>query len=191
MPETERAQQLLALFTSPESAEGIAGDLAEGRNGGGSIVFWRHVVATMAALCGSIFSTAPLATLGLLTAGCFLFASSALGGAVAVRLFPQQVGSAASWIVLLSLWWGGALCTGALLVGVAQVRGMAACVMLAITAEALLIPFALMVQRSSSAIPAIVFYLIAALAPLPLLTGGTLVRLRLIARGTHTVERQR
>ena len=189
MRDTERAQRLLALFTSPERAEGIAGDLTEARDGRGSISFWRHVLATMVALWGHTFSRAPLATLGLLAAGYFLFASSALSGVVAVRLFPQQLGPAVSWIVLSSLWWGGALCTGALLVSVAQVRGMAACVVLAITAEALLMAFAVMVQRPSPAIPGVAFFLIAALAPLPLLTGGTIVRLRLVARGNHTLER--
>ena len=188
MPDTDRAQRLLALFTSPERAEGIAGDLTEDRDGGGTISFWRHVLATTVALWGSTFSRAPLRTLGLMTAGYFLFASSALSGVVAVRLFPQQIGPAVSWIVLSSLWWGGALCTGALLVRIAQARGMAACVVLAITAEALLIAFGVTVRRPSTAIPSVAFYLIAALAPLPLLTGGTLVRLRLIARGNRTLE---
>lgn len=191
MSETERAQRLLALFTSPECAEGIAGDLTEARNGGSSISFWRHVLTTMAALGGSTFTKAPLTTLGLVAAGYFLFAASALSGVVAVRLFPQQIGPTVSWIILSSLWWGGALCTGALLVSIAQVRGMAACVMLAIMAEAVLMAFGVTVRRPAPAIPGVAFYLIAALAPLPLLMGGTLVRLRLIARGSHTLERSR
>jgi hypothetical protein len=184
MPDTERAQRLLALFTSPECAEGIAGDLTETHGRGGSISFWRHVLATMLALCGSTFSRAPLSTLGLLTAGYFLFAASALAGVVAVRLFPQHIGPAMSWIVLSSLWWGGALCTGALLVNVAQVRGMTACVLLAIAAEALLMVFGVTVRRPAPAIPGAAFYLIAALAPLPLLTGATLVRRLLIGNAT-------
>lgn len=189
MPSTGRAQKLLALFTSPECAEGIAGDLTEGHEGGSSISFWRHVLATMVALWGSTFSRAPLATLSLLAAGWFLFAASALGGVVAVRLFPEQIGPTAGWMVLSSLWWGGALCTGALLVSVAQVRGMAACVVLALTAEALLMVFGVTVRRPSPAIPDVAFYLIAALAPLPLLTAGTIVRLRVL--GKHTLERER
>jgi hypothetical protein len=138
---------------------------------------------------GSIFTRAPLGTLGLAAAGCWLFASSALAGVAAVSLFPPFIGSAVSWIVLSSIWWSGALCTGASLVGIGQARGMAACVVLAILAEALLIAFGLTVLppeilRTRS----VVFYAIATLAPVLLLTGGAIVRLRLMPRGTHILE---
>ena len=193
MPDTERAQRLLALFTSPESAEGIAGDLTEAHDGGGSSpAFWRNVLATTAALWGSVCSGAPLVTLGLVAAGCALFASSALSGVVVVNLFPGQLGAAAGWIVP-SLWWIGALCTGALLVGIAQTRGMAACLVLAMTIEAMLALFAVTVSVPHSDIlrtPRLVFYLVAVLAPLPLLTGGVMMRLRL-TRNADALEQER
>ncbi len=188
MPNTQRAQRLLALFTSAECAEGIAGDLAENRDGD-SIWFWRQVLTTLLALWGSTFTRAPLGTLGLVAAGCWLLASSAFVGVAAVSLFPQHIGSAVSWIVLSSIWWSGALCAGASLVGIGQARGMAACVVLAVLAEALLIAFGVTVLPSEIlGTRSVVFYSIAALAPLPLLTGGAIVRLRLITRGNHMLE---
>jgi hypothetical protein len=192
MRNTARAQELLALFTSAECAEAIAGDLTEGRGDRGSIWFWRQVLATTVALWGGTFTRAPLASLGLVAAGCWLFASSALVGIAAVSLFPQYIGSAMSWIVLSSFWWGGALCTGASLVAVAQARGMAACVVLAITGEALVMAFGLtLLQPEVLRTSSVVFYSIAAFAAAPLLAGGAIVRLRMISCGNHPLEQQR
>lgn len=186
---TARAQRLLALLTSMERAEGIAGDLTEGRHGRGSTWFWWQVLATMVALWGSTFTRAPRATLGLAVAGCLLFGSSALSGIAAVALFPQYIGSAASWIVLSSIWWSGALCTGAALVGIGQARGMAASVTLAILAEALLIAFGVtLLPPEILKTRSVVFYSIAALAPFLLLTAGAIMRLRLITPGSHVRE---
>jgi hypothetical protein len=189
VPDTRVAQKLLALFTSAERAEGIAGDLTEGHAGRGSIWFWRQVLTTMVALWGSTFTRAPLRTLGLMAAGCWLCALSTLAGIAVVSLFPQHVGSTASWIVLSSIWWSGALLTGASLVGMAQARGMAACVVLAISAEALLIALRVTVLPSEIlGARSVIFCSIAALAPLPLLAAGTIVRLRLISRGKHVLK---
>jgi hypothetical protein len=192
MPKVALAQKLLALFTSAECAEGIAGDLAEGRDAegrgrAGSLWFWRQVLTTMAALVASRFSSAPRATLGLTAVGFWLFASSALAGVVAVMLFPQHIGSPVSWVVLSSLWWGGALCTGALLVTIAQTRAMAACVVLAITGEALLTALGLIALKT----PTMVFHWIAGVAPAMLLTGGAIVRLRMINSSNHIPEQER
>jgi hypothetical protein len=191
VPDTQRAQRLLALFTSAECAEGIVGDLTEDRDGGSSIWFWRQVLTTIVALWGSTFTRAPLVTLGLVAAGCWLFASSALAGVAAVSLFPPFIGSVVSWIVLSSIWWSGALCTGASLVGIGQTRGMAACVVLAILGEALLMALGLtVVPPEILRTRSVVCYSIAALAPLPLLTGGAIVRLRLMPHGTHILEQR-
>ena len=188
MPHKQRAQKLLALFTSAESAEGIVGDLTEHRDGG-SIWFWRQVLTTIVALWGSTFARAPVGMLGLAAAGGWLFALSALGGVASVAVFPQHIGSAVSWIKLSSIWWSGALFTGASLVGIGQARGMAACLALAVLAETLLIAFGVTVLPSEIlGTRSAVFYAVAALAPVPLLTGGVIVRLRLISRGTHILE---
>jgi len=192
MSNTARAKKMLALFTSPDRAEGIAGDLAEARGERGSIWFWWQVLATTVALWGDTFTRAPLASLGLAAAGCWLFASSALGGVVAISLFPGHLGSAVSWIVLSLLWWGGALCTGVLLVSMAPTRGMAMCVVLSVAIEALLIASGLTVfQPEILRTPSVVFYSIAALAPVPLLIGGATVRLRLVANSHHSLEQSK
>jgi len=189
MSDTAPAKKMLVLFTSPDRAEGIAGDLAEARGERGSIWFWWQVLATTVALWGDTFTRAPLASLGLAAAGCWLFASSALGGVVAISLFPGHLGSAVSWIVLSLLWWGGALCTGVLLVSMAPTRGMAMCVVLSVAIEALLIASGLTVfQPEVLRTPSVVFYSIAALAPVPLLIGGATVRLRLIANSSYSLE---
>jgi hypothetical protein len=179
MPDTECAQRLLAFFTSKDSAEGIAGDLAEAREAASSFWFWRQVLATAVTLWGRTIIGAPLRSLGLAFGGCLLLASSTLGGIAAVSLFPQYLGSAPSWIVLASLWWGCALGIGASLVGVGPTRGMAACVVLAITAEAAVVLLGMTVLGSETlGAPSVVFASIAAFASVPLLTGGAIMRLR-------------
>lgn len=147
MRDTIRAERLLSLFTSQERAEAIAGDLTEERRVRGPIWFWLHVLGTMLALWRSAVADAPLAVLALAVAGGALFAAPAIAGAAAVGLFPQLIGSPVSWITLSFFWWGGALWTGASLVGIAPGRGMAASAMLAVASEALLIAFAAMTLR--------------------------------------------
>jgi hypothetical protein len=189
MPDTPRAQRLLAVFTSAHSAEGIAGDLAEAQEAASSFWFWRQVLTTTLTLWGRTITEAPLAALVLAFGGCWLLASSVLCSIAAIGLFPQYVGSAGSWIVLTAIWWGGAFSTGASLVGVAQERGMAACVILAIIAEALLVPWGTtFIGAGILGSPNIAFSVVAALTPVPVLTGGALVRLRALARNNHVQE---
>ena len=189
MPDTERARRLLAVFTSADSAEGIAGDLAEARESGSSFWFWRQVLTTSVTLWGRTLIGAPLVIPALAAGGCWLLASSVLGSIAAVGLFPQHIGSGGSWIVLASLWWGGAFGTGAALVGVGQARGMAACVVLAIAAEALLIPWGTKVLGADIlGSQSVIFSFVTALTPVPLLTGGAFVRFRAIARNNHIQE---
>jgi hypothetical protein len=146
-------------------------------------------LTTIAALCVSTLTRAPLGTLALAAAGCWLFASSALAGVAAVSLFPSFMGSALSWIVLSSIWWSGALFTGASLVSIGEVRGMAACVLLAIFFEALLVAFGLAILPARVlGTQSVVFYSIAALAAAPLLAGGAYVRLRPTPHGAHIPE---
>ena len=141
MRDTTRAERLLSLFTSPDCAAAIAGDLTEERRHRGSIWFWLHVLGTMLALWRSALADAPLMVLVLAVTGCSLLAGPALGGVAAVNLFPHWSGSPVSWIALSFFWWGGALWTGASLVSIAPRRGMAACATLAVAGEALLIAF--------------------------------------------------
>ena len=89
MPNTQRAQRLLTLFTSAGCAEGIVGDLSERREGG-SIRFWWQISTTLVALWRSTLARAPLVALALGAAGLFLFGSAALSGVASVAVFPQQ-----------------------------------------------------------------------------------------------------
>ena len=59
---------LLTLFTSPEQAQSIEGDLLEEARSRGRLWFWSHVVRTTLALWWTGFSGSPLALLGLTVA---------------------------------------------------------------------------------------------------------------------------
>ncbi len=179
MRNTSRPEILLSLFASKDCAAAIAGDLTEERQHRGSIWFWLNVLRTTFSLCGKTVADAPLTVSMLAMAGCALFTAPAFGGAAAVGLFPHLIGSPVSWIALSIFWWGGALWTGASLVTVAPERGMAACALLAVAAEALLIAFgvtALRLERLSAE-----FYTTGLVAAAPLLVGGGLARQRTLA----------
>ena len=191
MPDTTRAERLLSLFTSPDRAAGIAGDLTEERRHRGSLWFWLHVVGTTLALWRSAVTDAPLIVLMLAMAGCALLTAPALGGVAAVALFPQSIGSPVSWIALSFFWWGGALWTGASLVGIAPRRGMAACAMLAVAAEPLLIAFVVTALWSDLlSVQLVLFYMTGLVVAAPLLIGGAIARHRLIACGIPAIEQQ-
>ena len=177
MPDSDVAQRLLALFTSPDCAEAIVGDLIEERRG--SIWFWRHVLTTVVKLSRSAVAEAPLPILALAAAGCALFAVPAFAGVAAVSLFPLHFGSLVSCILLSLFWWTGALWTGASLVTIAPSRGMATCLMLAAAGEALLITFGLIaVSQQTVTLYFGGYYTIAVFASVPLLAGGAVAHRR-------------
>jgi len=186
MRDIDRAQRLLGFFTSADRAEAIAGDLIEERRSRGVFWFWRHVLGTVLAVSRSAVTDAPLQALNLVVAGCALFATPAFAGVAVVSLFPQLIGTLVSWIVLSLFWWGGGLWTGASIVTIAQTRGMAVCVMLAVVGEALLIAFGL-IGAWQHAVSArfVAFYTIALVAPAPLLAGGAIARSRAIPCASH------
>jgi hypothetical protein len=182
---------LLSLFTSSDRAEAIAGDLMEEREKHGSAWFWRHVAGTMLALWRSALMDGPLRVIMLAMAGCALFTAPAFGGVAALRLFPQWTGSPVSWIALSLFWWGGALWTGASLVGIAPQRGMAACATLAVAGEALLIGLGVTVWRGPLETDFVLFYTTGLLVTAPLLVGGAIARGRMIASGIRALEQGR
>ena len=192
MRDIDRAQRLLGLFTSADCAEALAGDLIEERRGRGVLWFWRHVLGTVLAVSKSAVTDAPWQSLTLVAAGCALFATPAFAGVAAVSLFPQLIGTLVSWIVLSLFWWGGGLWTGASLVTIAQTRGMAACVVLALVGEALLIGFGLLgAWQYAVSARSVAFYTIALVAPAPLLAGGAIARSRAITCASHRPEQKR
>ena len=185
-------ESLFSLFASSDRAEAIAGDLAEEREQHGWIWFWLRVARITFALWRTAAADAPRQLLALTLTGCALLAAPALGGAAAVGLFPQWMGTPVSWIALSFFWWGGALWTGASLVAIAPRRGMVACATLAGAGEALLIVFSVTALRAdpwSSAF--LFFYVIGLMAAMPLLAGGVLAHRRLIAGGIPLLERHR
>jgi hypothetical protein len=186
------AEKLFALFTSSDRAVAIAGDLAEEREQRGWIWFCLDVVSVTLALWRSSTMEAPLRVLALALAGLALLAAPALGGVAAVLLVPQLMNSPVGWIALPFFWWGGALWTGASLVAFAPRRGMAACAMLALGGEALLIGFGgPAVWRDPSNTDFVLFCSIGAIAAMPLLTGAAVARRRLVDRAVLPQEQHR
>jgi hypothetical protein len=174
-------ERLFSLFTSPNQAVAMAGDLAEEREQRGSIWFWLHVVRVTFALWRIAATDAPLRVLALILAGLALLSAPAFGGFAAVFLFPQTM-APLGWIALPFFWWGGAFWTGASLVALQPRRGMAACAMLAVGGEALLIGFGgPPVWRDPGNSDFVGFCATALIAAIPLLAGAAVAHRRLAA----------
>lgn len=173
---------VIALFTSSDHAEAIAGDLAQEREQHGRIWYWLHVVSVTFALWRVAATEAPLRVLALVLVGLVLLSAPAFGGVAALFLIPQGMDSPVGWIALPFFWWSGALWAGASLVALAPRSGMAACAMLAVVGEALLIGFgAPAVWRDPSNADFVLFCTTGLLAAMPLLAGAAVARRRLIA----------
>jgi len=120
---------LLTLFTSPERAASIQGDLTEEARTRGRIWFWSQVIRTTGALWRHGFMQSPLAILGLtLSGGATWVLMTVL--LVAVELVSPYLGAPINLsgrsVLLL-----GALLTGIILGRAFPVRGMYASVVLA------------------------------------------------------------
>ena len=182
-------ERLFSLFTSLDRAEAIAGDLTEEREQHGWIWFWLHVLGTTLTLWRGAATEAPSRVLGLMLAGCAIFTAPAFGGTAAVFLFPQIVDSPVSWIMLSLFWWGGALWTGASLVGISPRRGMAACATLAMASGILLLGVgAAAVWHDLLKSDFLLFYMTGLFATAPLLLGGAIAHRRLIVCGIPLLE---
>ena len=181
-------ERLFSLFTPADRAVAIAGDLAEEREQRGWIWFWLHVVRVTLALWRSAATEAPLRALALVLAGLALLAAPAFGGVAAVFLVPQLMDSPVRWIVLPLFWWGGALWTGASLVALAPHRGMAACVILAVGGEALLIGLGGLAVWRDPSNTEVLLRTTGLIAAMPLLAGAAVARRRLVACSVHCQE---
>lgn len=181
-------QRLFSLFTSADRAEAIAGDLIQERSDRGSRWFWRHALATAAALCATTVVRAPMRTLVVAAAGCALMAVPVFAGVAAVSVFPTLVGALVATLLAI-FWWGGALWAGASMVLIAPVRGMAASVTLAALAEVMLLAgWVAGLQIDFANVTSGTFYMTAAGAAWPLLIGAAVARARVIAWTNRTVE---
>jgi hypothetical protein len=181
MPDMPMAQRLLSLFTSPECAEAIAGDFAEGRATHGTAWFWRQTLATALALCGRTLTGAPLRSVRVVAAGGVLFGALAFTGfaPTALLMFPGGLAAPVQWIWLSLAWWSAAFFTGYTLVRLSPARGMAASVVLALMGEAVMIALRLMVLDGDvMRTPVEVFLSIAMFTAVPLLMGSAAARRR-------------
>jgi hypothetical protein len=185
------SEGLFSLFASSDRAEAMAGDLMEERQTHGSAWFCLHVAGTMLALWRSAVMDGPLRVIALAAAGCALLAAPAFGGAAAVGLFPQLMGSLVTWIPLSVFWWGGAFWVGASLVAIAPHRGVAACATLAAAGQALLIGVGMAVWSGPLNNVFLVFYTTGLIVPMLLLTGAATARRRTIACGIPALEQGR
>lgn len=177
MRDASSARAILSLFTAPDRAESIAGDLTEEREARGSAWFWFHIIRTMFALFPNTLATAPVTALALVALGVALFVTLAFAGVAAVFLFPF-IGSGVRW-VLLSFFWNAALWTGISLVSIAPKHGMTACMTLAVAGEVLLIQYPLFFTMTEPRSAwSILVYMSALFAAAPLLAGGAIARWR-------------
>ena len=110
---------LLTLFTSPEQAQSIEGDLMEEARARGRIWFWSNLVRTALAFWWKGFSESPLALLGL-TVAC--------GAAWLLLLVLAEIDDSPGLFVF------GTLLTGFVFVRAAPVRGIYASVTVAFLA---------------------------------------------------------
>src|SRR5512143_2405345 len=117
------SEALFSLFTSPDHAAAIAGDLAEERKTHGSAWFWVHVVRITLALWRCAAADTPLRVLALTIA-------PIAAGTAAVGLFPQLFDLPAHRITVSLLWCGMVLFSGALLSVIARRAGRMATVTL-------------------------------------------------------------
>ena len=122
MPKLSLSATLLTLFTSPEHAQSIEGDLLEEARSRGRIWFWSHLVRTTVALWWKASSESPLALLGL-TVAC--------GAAWFLVLFVGEVDDSPGLVVF------GPLLVGFVCVRAAPVRGIHASVSVAFLAGAI------------------------------------------------------
>jgi hypothetical protein len=190
MRNINRAERLLSLFTSPDSAAGIVGDLSEERGQRGSAWFWRQVLGTVFSLCRGALFESPVVVLLLVALGLALSVVVSLVTSVTVvNLFDQHPPMSGWLIILISalFTWPGKLIAGATMVAAAPRTGMVACALLAGLQGMLALAFALFGLSQTS--PLWWLSWITPLAtPVLLLLGGAMIRRRWIGRTLRTAE---
>jgi hypothetical protein len=186
MRDINRAERLLSLFTSPDSAAGIVGDLSEERGPRGSVWFWRQVLRTVLSLCRGAMFESPVVVLALVVVGFALAEAVSLGASVAaITLFGLQP-SHGLQILLTLVRWPGTLIAGATLVAAAPRLGMTACVLLAGLLAVLSLAVAVVASDTSQFLW--LAWVIGLVSPVCLLFGGAMIRRRWIGRMLRTAE---
>jgi hypothetical protein len=183
MRDIKRAERLLSLFTSPDSAAGIVGDLSEEQGQRGSMWIWRQILGTVLSLCRGAFFESPVVVMLLVVAGFVLLQAISLGVPLAELYLLnvlQPTYGLEIFIFLASplLGWPGKLLIGMALVAVAQRRGMVACAMLAALIVMLSVAFVVLVANTAPFL-----WLIKNLGTsVLLLLGGAMIRRRQIRK---------
>ena len=88
MPNLSRAESMLSLFTTPDHASNIAGDLFEEFNPQGSFQFWRHILGTAFALFLQQLKQQPMRNFMMVSA-CLILTEIALSGIIPSTSFPM------------------------------------------------------------------------------------------------------
>jgi hypothetical protein len=188
MREINRAERLLSLFTSPDSAAGIVGDLSEERGQRGSVWFWRHVLGTVLSLGRGALFEAPGVVLALAVMGFLLLAVLTLIVSGAVSFVARWINPSVPLQLLLfgllslptqvALWCYTASLTGRSLVTASPRRGMLACVLLFCAVEVLLLFLGINSPAHAPLAAWWVIWTMGLAAPIFLLRGACKVRRR-------------
>jgi hypothetical protein len=190
MRDINRAERLLALFTSPNGAAGIVGDLSEERGQRGSVWFWRQVLGTVFSLCRGTLLESPVVVLLLVALGFALSVGVSQVTQVTVLPLPGFHALTSGWVIFLIyalISWPGPLIAGATMVAAAPRTGMVACVLVAGLQGMLALPLDLFVLIVLSQTSPLWWFTSASLAtPVLLLLGGAMVRHRQIRKLLRT-----
>jgi hypothetical protein len=179
MRDIHRAERLLALFTTPDSAAGIAGDLSEERGQRGRVWFWRQVLGTAFFLCRGALFASPVVVLLLVALGLVLSIVASLVTSVAtVNLFNLGPTDALQIFLTSALFRG--LCTlivGGTLVTASPRLGMVACTLLAGLHVMVSLASAVYVLANLTPFWWLI-WIVGLVTPVLLLLGGVMVRRR-------------
>ena len=193
MREGSRSQAFLSLFTTPERAASIVGDLLEESRAQGRVRYTWRTIGVALALCLRSVRSAPLrclmlAALGSAVYGCVL---ALVFVAVGLPWYPwQHVGEPSWWFRLAVVGSLANLLTGFILGRWVSIRGINALAPLALiwlVAWPLeLVLWKLLFLRMPLALFAALALAYPLLGLLPLMTGGTLARWRRGGRAAAT-----
>jgi hypothetical protein len=183
MPKSSAAEALLSLFTRPDRAASIAGDLMEEAHRRGPFWFWCNVAGTAISLLWHSLATAPIRSVALVLAALLL---KLVVDIAIIRVGPHALGLHADRIsgVGAMIAWRSALVPfllGLFVARLARGREIAACTALVVALQINSCGYLAFYGSTGHAVPvswfciSIFFNLISAV---PLLGGAALVRRR-------------
>jgi hypothetical protein len=189
MRDINRAERLLSLFTSPDSAAGIVGDLSEERGQRGGVWFWRQVLGTVFSLCrGALFESAGVVLLLVALGFALSVVASMVTSLATVNLLGLRPADALEIFLTGALFRGlCTLCVGGTLVKASPRRGMVACTLLAGLHVMLSLATAVFVLANLTPLWWLT-WIVGLVTPAILLLGGAMVRRRQNGQILRTAE---